>query len=770
MAQGQDKIARSLLDLEPTAIVEFFLLYFNTVDKENSFIAFHGGSVFEKGIVWQGIEYLPIPVETEGFEVNANGQLARPRIRVSNKDYFVTDLLLNNDDLQFAKIIRKRTFVKYLDDVNFDGGNPWNQADASAEIASDTYVISQKTAENKVFVEFELTSPLDLENFEINNRLIMSRYCSWYYRGNGCNYQGLPLATEDGRKLDLINPAEWSSLGEWRTGVQFNSGDAAYIENKKIIVSDPQAPASTGFAKIWYVCQQNHRGSLERQPDRNENFWLRDGCNKKLDGCKLRFGRGPIEFNERLISKTINYVDFTSRSGSLRYNNIAPNAFVSGSTEQESFPASKIIDLKLLNSADEWRSAGTVAAATANATLTWPEPKNISQIHVYDRNSTTQNFGNALLTFFDENDDVIKQELLPAIPSNGLTPAIATFDPITVKSINISGSGGIGSERGLAEVAVFESISPLLVYQDNQAIPFHTNDFFQISTWIELKGRSPAPQELYSIYHNLTQPPFDRFTNTPYLKGINLYLEGKEMKLGFPIRRIGQVASVLDDNRILTLAWPNDELSPIHLICSGGLASGEAPSSASNGFIRLTNGKDSVQYVLNNTLGEYFAFKNPFYQNGISSSGERLKFGLNDWQYPAQAVGVANPAGENRRISRFMKTHSPIKFGPTALWTGSFAIENRLKEYETIPKNYVDVSNKPEINNSLLGWWDMEPVENGEILAENNAQIKLKLIADDPEQFTSSEIKETSLTEFIALPKQNVVLPFGGFPGTERYG
>ena len=35
MGQGQDKIALSLLDLQPTAIVELFLLYFNTVDKES---------------------------------------------------------------------------------------------------------------------------------------------------------------------------------------------------------------------------------------------------------------------------------------------------------------------------------------------------------------------------------------------------------------------------------------------------------------------------------------------------------------------------------------------------------------------------------------------------------------------------------------------------------------------------------------------------------------------------------------------------------------
>jgi lambda family phage minor tail protein L len=767
MAQGQDKIARSLLDLEPTAIVEFFLLYFNTVDKENSFIAFHGGSVFEKGIVWQGIEYLPIPVETEGFEVNANGQLARPRIRVSNKDYFVTDLLLNNDDLQFAKIIRKRTFVKYLDDVNFDGGNPWNQADASAEIASDTYVISQKTAENKVFVEFELTSPLDLENFEINNRLIMSRYCSWYYRGNGCNYQGLPLATEDGRKLDLINPAEWSSLGEWRTGVQFNSGDAAYIENKKIIVSDPQAPAATGFAKIWYVCQQNHRGSLERQPDRNENFWLRDGCNKKLDGCKLRFGQGQIEFNQRNVSRTINYVDFTSRAGSLRHNNVAINAQVVGSTAAPPYLASNIIDLKTGQPPFEWRSAGEEQAQLANVTLTWTQSKKISQINIYDRIDTTQNFGNAFIRFFDESNTVIKSGLLTGIPVNGALPAITGFDPITVKSINISGSGGTGFTRGLAEVAVFESLSPHLIYNDIEPTALHRNNFFQIATWIDPSvDRSPFPRDIYSIYHNLGSGFSFRHS------GINLYLSGNDVRLDFATRFTGQDSSIGSQVRNITFNLPpNGNLRPLHLICSGGNATGNSPSTATAGFVRITDGDElNAEYQLNSSAGEYFKFKNPDYQDGINSSPERLKFSLNDWQFSATGNLNGNPLGESFVITNFMKTHSPIKFGPTAFWTGSFALANRLRLYGSIPKSYDDIGSRVEISNGLLAWWDMEPDEDGEIPAENNPLLQLKIVADDEEQFTSSQEFDITLRESINLPKQDVVLPFGGFPGTERYG
>ena len=140
MGQGEDKIARSLLDLQPTAILDFYRIFPDTVSKPTLSIDIHGGSVFKDAIKWQGIRYLPIPVEAEGFELTANGQMPRPKIRIANKDFLITSLLQNNSDFKNARIVRKRTFVKYLDDDNFDANNPFGTADSSAEISEETYV------------------------------------------------------------------------------------------------------------------------------------------------------------------------------------------------------------------------------------------------------------------------------------------------------------------------------------------------------------------------------------------------------------------------------------------------------------------------------------------------------------------------------------------------------------------------------------------------------------------------------------------------------
>jgi lambda family phage minor tail protein L len=770
MAQGQDKIAQSLLDLEPTAIVELFQLYFDTVDKEDSFIAFHGGSVFQRGIVWQGITYLPIPVETEGFEVNANGELARPKIRVANKDYFVTDLLINNSDLQFAKLIRKRTFVKYLDDANFDGGNPWSQADASAEISKDTFVISQKTAENKVFVEFELTSPLDLENFEINNRLIMSRYCSWYYRGNGCNYKGIPIETEDGRPLELINPQSWNSLGEWKLNQSYLSGQSSYLENKKITIAnpDPTSDAEPQFAKIWYVCQQNHTSSLDKKPDTNENYWLRDGCNKKLDGCRKRFGVGLVEFNEKIETRTASFVDFTSRTGTLRYNNIAPNASASGATFLTGFEASKAID-SIVSSTSQWRSNSPSTTGTM-LTLEWSEPKTISRINIYDRPDSVD-IKNAYIRYYNVSNSLIASGLLTNVPTNGAITG-SGFSPLTgIKKIIISGSGSqVGA--GLSEVTVFEDKSPYLTYLDSGVTKLHRNDFFQISAQIALSGRSLAPNDLYSVFHNIGTLEGSRYS------GINLYLSGNKMNLDFATRRTGQAPNIASTNRTISIPWNNDELRPIHLICSGGLATGTSPTGATAGYIRLTDGAaNDFQYILASQSGEYFKFKNTSYQSGINTGQSGLKFGLNDWQFPTgttSSVGVP-PTSNTGQITNFMKVHSPIKYAQMAIWTGAQGVNARIEQYletDFLYKYYNEISYKPEISGGLLGWWEMDIESNGTIPAENNALNTLKIVTGDYNYtgFESSVTKSIKTTTITGISKQNATLPFGGFPGTEQYG
>lgn len=305
MGQGQNKIASSLLDIQPTAVLEFFRLYPDTVVKPDVFVPIHAGSIFGNNVTWQGVEYIPVPIETEGFEINGNGQLSRPKIRIANKDYLISNLLQNNFDFKNAKVIRKRTFLKYLDNVNFDGNNPFGDQDYTAEISNESFLISQKTAENKVFVEFELTSPLDLENFETTNRRILAKYCYWTYRGCGCNYNGIPIEQENGynftdsggNNIDVSSNSfglNNNSNFLWKSEDSYSKGEIVYLENHKIIINKNPLDYNSysGPLRTWYISIADN--NLNQNPQSNPTYWQKDGCSKKISACKKRFLDGVV--------------------------------------------------------------------------------------------------------------------------------------------------------------------------------------------------------------------------------------------------------------------------------------------------------------------------------------------------------------------------------------------------------------------------------------------------------------------------------------------
>lgn len=184
-------ITSEIQKLEPSAIVELFEL--DLTDLDGDIYYFHAGTNgLRANITWQGQVYTRYPIEAEGFEYNGNGQLPRPKIRVSNLLGSITSILLVYNDLLGGKLTRKRTLKKYLDAVNFTGGvNP--DEDTTAEFIDDVYYIDRKSNENKSLVEFELSASIDLVGVNLPRRQIVQNVCSWAYRGTECGYTGAPV-------------------------------------------------------------------------------------------------------------------------------------------------------------------------------------------------------------------------------------------------------------------------------------------------------------------------------------------------------------------------------------------------------------------------------------------------------------------------------------------------------------------------------------------------------------------------------------------------
>ncbi len=197
-----ESIVSELQKLEPSAVIEMFVL--DCTDLGGDIFRFHAGTNnVNENIIWQGETYVRFPIQATGFEISGQGQLPRPRLKTSNILSAITTLLLAFDDLAGAVVYRKRTLKKYLDAVNFSGGNV--NADPDAAFVDDKYYIDRKAVENRDVVEFELAAALDLAGVSIPRRQIISNLCTWKYRGGECGFT-------DPRYFD-VNDNEVGSAG-----------------------------------------------------------------------------------------------------------------------------------------------------------------------------------------------------------------------------------------------------------------------------------------------------------------------------------------------------------------------------------------------------------------------------------------------------------------------------------------------------------------------------------------------------------------------------
>ena len=348
-AEGKNKVALSLLDLQPTAVLELFRVFPDRVNLPNLFLGFHGGSNFDKSITWQGVDYLPLAIETEGFDILGDGKLARPKIKVANRNNIITNFLQNYKDLINAKFVRKRVQVKFLDDSNFQGGNPFGAADSKAELTNETWIMGRKTQESKIFVEFELNSPLDLENFSVNSRNVVAKFCGFQYRGEGCRYAGFPVEKDDGypfKDADGVSvvpqfnsptPVDFfhSNYAEWTPNSGYSKGDIVWVKSPTINVPpvDFNPNDDTVYPlKTVYVAVSGDGGATNsgKSPANNPSYWQKDGCSKKLGACRKRFNASShIEFiGGTVTNKTFPSVRISGTTlGSARSEDVSHTIF-----------------------------------------------------------------------------------------------------------------------------------------------------------------------------------------------------------------------------------------------------------------------------------------------------------------------------------------------------------------------------------------------------------------------------------------------------------
>jgi lambda family phage minor tail protein L len=222
-------ISADVQTLAPGSLIEMYILD-TTVIGGGTVLRFHPGVAYSatttwNDIVWQGVTYNRWPVDASGFEWSGKGQIPRPKIMVSNILGSITSLNYTNDDLVGAKVTRKRTFLKYLDAINFPGNvNP--TADPSVYFADDVYYVDRKSNENPIFCEYELTASFDVQGKLLPGRQIIQNSCPWTYRdGVNCTYAGSNYFTV----LDVATSAGLDVCGKRLNSCKLRFGTTAIL-------------------------------------------------------------------------------------------------------------------------------------------------------------------------------------------------------------------------------------------------------------------------------------------------------------------------------------------------------------------------------------------------------------------------------------------------------------------------------------------------------------------------------------------------------------
>jgi lambda family phage minor tail protein L len=191
-------------------------------------------------IQWRGNSYTPIPVMAEGFESSGQGSLPTPTLKFANVGLLGSAIINEFGDPVGAKITRWVTYSDYLD----DGATP----DPNEHFLPEIWFVERKKAQNRVFIEFELSAAMDQAGRLLPGRQVLRDACNLRYR----SYLGLSEST--GKPTFRYNETDMGC--PWTgTNTDTNNPEGPYIDHTGTVVANPAL----------------------------------DVCGKKLSDCKARF-------------------------------------------------------------------------------------------------------------------------------------------------------------------------------------------------------------------------------------------------------------------------------------------------------------------------------------------------------------------------------------------------------------------------------------------------------------------------------------------------
>jgi lambda family phage minor tail protein L len=136
--------------------------------------------------------YKPVPIAFGGVEITGSNKLPTPKLFIGNIDGGMTDLSRDYDDLIGFRLVRIRTYKKYLFKI---GSSSQSTSSGSAHFTPEIWYFNRKEQETKLGVNYQLASVFDIEGLSIPRRRMYPNFCPFAYRGPDCQYAGSNVPT-----------------------------------------------------------------------------------------------------------------------------------------------------------------------------------------------------------------------------------------------------------------------------------------------------------------------------------------------------------------------------------------------------------------------------------------------------------------------------------------------------------------------------------------------------------------------------------------------
>lgn len=220
-------VYEELAALAPNAIIELFQLELvAAIHGTSDIYYFHAGANANVtgNIVWNGNQYIRLPIQAEGFDYSSGGSLPRPTLSVANLGGEISALLLQanaitpGNDLGGAKVTRIRTLKKFLD------GEP--TADVHAKFPDEIWYVDRKSAETRDIVQWELASKFDMAGMMLPKRQIIANICQWEYRSTECGYTGTNYWNE---RNEVVGSLAQDKCGKRLSSCKLRFGETAEL-------------------------------------------------------------------------------------------------------------------------------------------------------------------------------------------------------------------------------------------------------------------------------------------------------------------------------------------------------------------------------------------------------------------------------------------------------------------------------------------------------------------------------------------------------------